>query len=108
MEAFEMMQSCLPEIRSLAGNKKIDYERIFRKKNGDFAVANKETSTTMQQYGKEREFSYNGDKIMMEPHIKIGVGSDDEVARIHFKFIKKYQKYVIGHCGLHLTTHSGK
>lgn len=108
MEAFEMMKDCLPEIRSLAGNKKIDYERIFRKKSGDFAVANKETSATMQQFGKDREFNYNGEKIIMQPHIKLGTGSDDEVARIHFKYVKKYQRYVIGHCGLHLPTHSGR
>ena len=108
MEAFEMMQDCLLDIHSLTGNKKIDYERIFRKKSGDFAVANKETSATMQQFGKEREFVYSGDKIMMEPHIKLGTGSNDEVARIHFKYVKKYQKYVIGHCGSHLSTHAGR
>ena len=108
MEAFEMMRDCLPEIRSLTGNIKIDYERIFRKKSGDFAVANKETGATMQQFGKEREFKYKGEKIIMQPHIKLGSGSNDEVARIHFKYVKKYQRYVIGHCGEHLSTHSGR
>ena len=62
----------------------------------------------MQQFSSEREFIHDNKKIVMEPHIKIGSGSDDETARIHFKYVKKYQKYVIGHCGLHLSTHAGR
>ena len=108
MEAFEMMEKCLGDIRSLPVNTRIDYKRNFRRISGNFAVANKETKTTMQQFSSEREFIYDKKKIIMEPHIKIGSGGDDETARIHFKYVKKYQKYVIGHCGLHLSTHAGR
>lgn len=108
MEAFEMMERSMATLRSTAGkNQKLNYEQIFRK-NGDFSVANRETGTTMDQFGDHRKFR-NGDKLItMGAHIKIGTGTDDECARIHFKFDKNTGKILIGHCGLHLPTASNR
>ena len=62
----------------------------------------------MDQFGDHRKFR-NGDKLItMGAHIKIGTGTDDECARIHFKFDKKTSKILIGHCGLHLPTASNR
>ena len=44
----------------------------------------------------------------MAAHIKIGTGTDDECARIHFKFDQQKGKILIGHCGLHLPTASNR
>ena len=103
-----MMQNALPSVKSHAGRRRLDYARIFRQNNGDFDVANKETRPTMDQFGEHRKFPHNNQKIVMPAHIKIGTGSDDEVARIHFKYDSNTGKYLIGHCGEHLPTASGR
>ena len=108
MEAFEMMERSMPSLKSIAGkNQKLNYEKIFRK-NGDFSVANRETKVTMDQYGDYRKFKHGNELIIMGAHIKIGTGTDDECARIHFKFDKQKGKILIGHCGLHLPTASNR
>ena len=108
MEAFEMMERSVPSLKSAAGkNQRLNYEKIFRK-NGDFSVANRETKATMDQYGDYRKFKNGNELIVMAAHIKIGTGTDDECARIHFKFDKQKGKILIGHCGLHLPTASNR
>ena len=61
----------------------------------------------MDQYGDYRKFKH-GELIVMPAHIKIGTGTDDECARIHFKFDKQKGKILVGHCGLHLPTASNR
>ena len=108
MEAFEMMERSMPTLRSEAGRRtRLDYEKIFRS-HGDFSIANRETGITMDQYGDYRKFRHGSELIVMGAHIKIGTGTDDECARIHFKFDKNTSKILIGHCGMHLPTASNR
>lgn len=52
---------------------------------------------------KRRTFSYHGQDILMEKHIKDGVkDSVADTLRIHFEWIAEDKKIVIGHCGKHL------
>lgn len=52
---------------------------------------------------KRRTFSYRGHEILMERHLKHGVkDSLAETLRVHFDWVAKDKKIVIGHCGKHL------
>lgn len=62
------------------------------------------TENNLTNTGKRlRTFYYQGEKVMMEKHLKYGV--KDSLAttlRIHFKWFDSEGKIVIGHCGKHL------
>jgi hypothetical protein len=50
-----------------------------------------------------RTFEYQGKKVQMEKHLKIGVAeSNAESLRIHFEWFADEKMIVIGHCGKHL------
>lgn len=52
---------------------------------------------------KRRTFNYRGHDILMERHLKHGVkDSLAETLRVHFDWVAKDNKIVIGHCGKHL------
>lgn len=52
---------------------------------------------------KRRTFSYRGNEILMEKHLKIGIkDSVAETLRVHFEWIGAEKRLVIGHCGKHL------
>ncbi|MBX8475420.1 hypothetical protein K5D38_11570 [Pseudomonas cichorii] len=52
---------------------------------------------------KRRTFSYRGHNMLMERHLKYGVkDSLAETLRVHFGWVAKDKKIVIGHCGKHL------
>jgi hypothetical protein len=58
----------------------------------------------MSNEGKKRRmFNYRGHDILMERHLKHGVkDSLAETLRVHFDWVAKDKKIVIGHCGKHL------
>lgn len=62
------------------------------------------TENNLTTNGKKlRTFLYDGNKVLMEKHLKYGV--KDSLAttlRIHFKWFDAEGKVVIGHCGKHL------
>lgn len=62
------------------------------------------TENNLTNNGKRlRTFYYQGEKVMMEKHLKYGV--KDSLAttlRIHFRWFDSESKIVIGHCGKHL------
>lgn len=62
------------------------------------------TENNLTNNGKRlRTFYYQGEKVMMEKHLKYGV--KDSLAttlRIHFRWFDNETRIVIGHCGKHL------
>lgn len=62
------------------------------------------TENNLTNNGKRlRTFYYQGEKVLMEKHLKYGV--KDSLAttlRIHFRWFDAESKIVIGHCGKHL------
>jgi hypothetical protein len=50
-----------------------------------------------------RTFAYNGGSLLMLKHLKIGIkDSLSETLRVHFEWLAKERRLVIGHCGGHL------
>ncbi|MCP9793377.1 hypothetical protein KBZ20_16615 [Vulcanococcus limneticus Candia 3F8] len=69
------------------------------------AFAAKESNTTQNspKAMRWRRFDYNGKEVVMEQHLKIGVGdSINRTLRIHFHWDPEVGRVVIGHCGKHL------
>ena len=113
-EALNMMKKSYDYIRNKARSaqqKTLDYTQTFRQHadGPNFAVANRESPATMRKHGDTRIFKFDGEKIEMQPHIKIGGGHrhPGKILRIHFLFDKKREKFLIGHCGAHLPIASG-
>jgi hypothetical protein len=103
MEAFEMLESILPIVRERKKDgKSLDFRTLGRKHG--FDIANRENNSTMARYGEHRKFEFNGEHIVMQAHLKIGVGAPDKCLRIHFYFHEGEDKFLIGHCGKHLPT----
>jgi hypothetical protein len=65
--------------------------------------APRESANLSTEGRRARTFSYGGQSIFMEQHLKIGYKeSDHRCLRIHFYWDSKSAKIVIGHCGPHL------
>lgn len=59
--------------------------------------------------GRSRDFVFNGRRIRMEQHLKIGIASDAACTlRCYFAWLAGERKIVIGHCGEHLPVASHK
>jgi hypothetical protein len=60
--------------------------------------------TVLTNSGRERRtFVYCGECIQMDKHLKIGTADNaSDTLRIHFEWIAKEKRIVIGHCGKHL------
>jgi hypothetical protein len=73
--------------------------RIFGRKN----FTTRESDNLSAKGRAARTFSYKGDFICMESHLKIGVkDSEAHCLRVHFHWDAVAKKIVIGHCGKHL------
>lgn len=69
------------------------------------SFAPKESETTMKntRANRERTFDFNGQDYTMWRHLKIGVTDTPvEMIRVHFEWLPKERKILIGHCGGHL------
>ena len=87
-------------------NQRYDFQTVFRSdtSHGSFETVNKESGNTMKKYGKQRKFLVNGEMREMQSHIKLGgTKNNSKCLRIHFIFDKKSEKFLIGHCGNHLS-----
>jgi len=52
---------------------------------------------------KRRTFDYAGEALLMLKHLKIGNAHNDyQTLRIHFEWVARDDRIVIGHCGKHL------
>jgi hypothetical protein len=69
----------------------------------DYSAKESESAEGNKRARQLRTFNYNGQKIEMMKHLKIGVKpSPAETIRIHFEWLADEQKIVIGYCGPHL------
>lgn len=72
---------------------------------GKSEYAAKESQTVMANKAmcRQRTFDYDGTKVEMFRHLKIGVDDDPtRTIRVHFHWDGNRQKIVIGYCGEHL------
>lgn len=73
--------------------------RVFGR--NDFT--SKESENLSREGRSARTFDYNGERICMEQHLKIGVkDSEAHCLRVHFYWDSATHRIVIGHCGKHL------
>jgi hypothetical protein len=75
--------------------------KVFPQNN--YAARESEKVECNRNAMERRTFCYNGEKILMVKHIKIG-RSDSlfETFRLHFEYYDKEKKIIIGHCGEHI------
>jgi hypothetical protein len=61
-------------------------------------------SRKLSKAGQDRRtFDYDGTKMLMEKHLKIGTASNtSDTLRVHFEWVPNEKRIVIGHCGGHL------
>jgi hypothetical protein len=69
-----------------------------------FRYAHTESQTTMTQYGKEREFTHQGRRLRMVKHLTLGGGDKRNCLQIYFEVDEEARRFLIGHCGRHLST----
>jgi len=100
-KAFDLLWTLCTEYYEKISNGIGDVEA--RKLFGSGNYSSKE-SEKLSGPGKDRRtFSYKGNDIFMEKHLKIGVADNaSDTLRIHFEWISEEKKIVLGHCGPHL------
>jgi len=109
MEHFELGRKLLKLLNKLV----TEYRDILiekgdseaRKVFGGNVFASKESDPVMKnpKLRSYREFDYEGEKVQMFSHVKIGIRNDvNKTIRIHFYWDNQCQKIIIGHCGKHL------
>lgn len=68
-----------------------------------FCPLESETTMKNKRAKRERTFALNGSEYVMWRHLKIGViDSPVEMIRIHFEWLPRERKILLGHCGRHL------
>lgn len=100
-KAFDLLWTLCTEYHDKVSNGIGDVEA--RKLFGSENYSAKESKTLSGQGRDRRTFSYKGNDIFMEKHLKIGVADNAaDTLRIHFEWISDEKKIIIGHCGPHL------
>ncbi len=100
-KAFDLLQKLATEYwRQLAdGNGDQQAKAVF----GQNAYAANEASALSNDGKRRRTFSYRGREFLMEKHLKHGVkDSLAETLRVHFEWLAREKKIIVGHCGKHL------
>lgn len=93
-----------------------DWRNLYRDK-GDTSArqvftpseysAQESDTTTKGALMQQREFIYQGQKITMKKHLKIGVLNDIRFTlRVYFEYDREIDKIIIGYCGEHLNLNS--
>ncbi len=83
----------------IAGKNSQEAVRLFGRNN----FSTKESDILTRKGEERRTFSYKGESIFMENHLKIGVkDSEARTLRVHFHWDAEAKKIVIGWCGKHL------
>jgi hypothetical protein len=68
-----------------------------------FCPLESETTMNNTRAKRERTFALNGSEHVMWRHLRIGViDSPVEMIRVHFEWLPRERKILIGHCGRHL------
>jgi hypothetical protein len=74
---------------------------------GEYAAKESETVMNSKAMRRERIFDYEGQKVEMFRHLKIGADDDaTKTMRVHFYWDPDREKIVIGYCGEHLSISS--
>ena len=69
----------------------------------EFAARESETVVGNKAMLQARTFEYEGERVQMLRHLKIGVDDDEsKTIRVHFHWDEKKELVVIGYCGVHL------
>ncbi len=67
------------------------------------AYAPKEAQSLSTSGRRSRTFTWNGEEIFMEKHLKVGVkDSAATTLRIHFHWAAGQKRIIVGHCGPHI------
>lgn len=101
-KAFELLWKLLNDYWYGLSNGKSDAEMrgIF---GSAYSAKESETVEANKRARSLRTFDYQGSKVEMMKHLKIGVkNSVAETLRIHFEWDKGTRRVIIGHCGQHL------
>jgi len=73
----------------------------------EYAAKESETVMNNKAMRRERTFEYEGKKVEMFRHLKIGADDDaTKTIRVHFHWDPDREKIVIGYCGEHLSVSS--
>lgn len=72
----------------------------FRRGGIDFAAD--VSDTAKREYGSEYTIQWQGEAVLMGPHLRFGVGSPETCARIYWYVDRARRKIAIGHVGRHL------
>lgn len=89
---------------ALAGKGDSEARRVFS--SSEYSACESETVRS-GGLGRLREFSYNGEQIRIEQHLKIGVAADTaKTLRCYFAWFADEQRIVVGVCGEHLAVAS--
>jgi len=73
----------------------------------EYAAKESETVMNNKAMRRERTFDYEGQKVEMFRHLKIGADDDaTKTIRVHFHWDPDREKIVIGYCGEHLSVSS--
>ena len=75
----------------------------------EYAPNESKTTSNNRDCQRERTFTYEETKFVMQRHLKIGAGSPNQGCRIHFEFLgpDHENKILIGYIGRHLKTVGG-
>ena len=73
----------------------------FAERGFDFSPAI--SSTVIGRYPHEYERTYEGERIVLGPHLRLGRGSPEACCRIYFYVDQAKKAFVIGHVGNHLS-----
>lgn len=105
-KAFEALDDCASKLEQGSLGKSI---QLWLKDEHNLEYTPTESPTTMGQYGRQREFTDNGKTLEMQAHVKLGGGGNDpqHQMRIHVRWKRSENKWLIGHVGEHLDTATG-
>ncbi len=73
----------------------------------EYAATESETVKKNKEMRRQRTFEYQGDRVEMFRHLKIGIDDDPtRTIRVHFHWDGDRKRVVIGYCGEHLSVSS--
>ncbi|MDQ4144820.1 MAG: hypothetical protein M3198_13995, partial [Actinomycetota bacterium] len=70
---------------------------------GGFNFAANVSPTALGKHRQDYERTYEGEKILLGPHLRMGAGSPEACCRIYFYLDEAKRHFVVGHVGNHLS-----
>lgn len=105
-QLLELLKRLVTDYRSaLMAGGDTKARNVFGK--SEYAAKESETVMANKAMRRERTFEYEGTKVEMFRHLKIGADDDaTKTIRVHFHWDADREKIVIGYCGKHLSVSS--